>query len=71
MEINPNNMLLSVRDVQRLTTLSRATVYRYVAAGQFPKPVQLGPSRVAWRLSEVQKWNESPLDWGRDPFFDA
>lgn len=62
--------LLTIREVGRITTLSRATVYRYVAAGRFPKPVQLGPSRVAWRTSEILAWNECPLDWGRDPFED-
>ena len=58
--------LLTLRDVKRLTTLSSATVYRYCAAGRFPKPVRLGPNRCAWRAAEVQAWNDSPLDWGRD-----
>jgi hypothetical protein len=30
-----------LREVERRTGLSRATVYRMVAAGEFPKPVRL------------------------------
>lgn len=72
--------LLNIRDVQRLTTLSRASIYRYMKAGHFPKAVQLsasrggasgGGSRCAWKSSEVRAWNESPFDWGRDPWDDA
>lgn len=58
--------LLTLRDVQRITTLSRSSVLRFVAAGRFPKPIHLSANRRAWRAAEVQEWNESPLDWGRD-----
>ena len=63
--------LLTIRQVKDVTTLSRASIYRFMAAGRFPQSVHLSPNRRAWRLSEVLEWNESPLDWGRDPFFDA
>ena len=63
--------LLTIRQVKDITTLSRASIYRFMAAGRFPNSIQLSPNRRAWRLSEVLEWNESPLDWGRDPFFDA
>jgi prophage regulatory protein len=58
--------LLTIRDVRQITTLSRATIYRFISAGHFPKPIHLGPNRRAWRLSDVRAWNESPLDWGQD-----
>ena len=63
--------LLTIRQVKDITTLSRASIYRFMAAGRFPKSVHLSPNRRAWRLSEVLEWNESPLDWGRDPFDDS
>jgi prophage regulatory protein len=67
----PFDPLISVRDVQRLTTLSRATIYRFIRAGRFPEPVKLSPrGRVAWRSSDVAAWNDSPLDWGRDAWAD-
>lgn len=44
--------LLRLCDVVALTALSRATIYRQVAAGSFPAPVKIaGASR--WPASEV------------------
>jgi hypothetical protein len=36
--------------------VSAATLYRKMAAKEFPKPVALGASTRAWPLSEVQDW---------------
>jgi prophage regulatory protein len=47
--------LISVKEVQTRTSLSRATIWRKVRAGAFPPPVSLG-TRVAWRESEVTAW---------------
>jgi prophage regulatory protein len=59
--------LLTIRQVKQITTLSSATIYRFINAGRFPVPIKLSPhGRVAWRQSEISAWNESPLDWGRD-----
>lgn len=33
-------------------------IARLEAAGKFPKRIQLGPNRVAWLVSEVEKWVE-------------
>ena len=48
--------LLHVREVCRLTSLSRRTVYRLMEAGDFPRPVQISPGRVAWRTEDVEAW---------------
>lgn len=46
-----------------LTGLSRATLWRRVAAGAFPKPLKLGDARdgsaVGWLASEVVSWMRS------------
>lgn len=56
--------LLAVGDVQKLTSLSRATIYRYLVEGRFPRPIRLSPrGRVAWRLSDVEAWIDQPLCW--------
>ena len=49
-------ILLTRKDVVRLTRLSRASIERYHRDGRFPKPVKLGPNRVAWLKSEVDSW---------------
>jgi prophage regulatory protein len=41
------------------TGLGRSTIYRMVASGIFPAPVQLGARAVAWRWSDLDRWSES------------
>lgn len=48
--------LWGIKKVQIKTGLSRASVYKYIALGLFPRQRQLGPGRVAWRASEVHAW---------------
>ena len=50
------DQLLTVRDVQRLTTLSRSTIYRKARAGELPAPIWLTDWRKAWRSSEIAAW---------------
>lgn len=39
--------------------MSRTTIYRKVKDGDFPKPVNISDSRVAFVLSEVIEWQEA------------
>jgi len=48
--------LIKLRDVMNTTGLGRSTIYKYIANGNFPKPVSLGVKAVAWVESEVQEW---------------
>jgi prophage regulatory protein len=48
--------LLDEREVVRRTSLSRRTLWRYVANEFFPAPVPIGTRRVAWIETEVQTW---------------
>jgi len=34
----------------------RQTVYRWVRAGLFPRPVRLGQARIAFKRDEVEDW---------------
>ena len=51
--------LWSIKVVTTKTGLSRASIYKYVELGLFPRQRQLGPGRVAWRASEIRAWIES------------
>lgn len=43
--------------IMAITGLSRSTIYRLVAAGQFPPPIHpLGPRTSMWLGSEVEGW---------------
>jgi prophage regulatory protein len=48
-----------LRTVAQKTGLSRATIYRYMARGEFPQRRKVGPGRVAWLASEVMAWSLS------------
>lgn len=48
--------ILRLPDIKQLTGLSRSTIYNYVAAGEFPKPVRLGPRAVGWLEAEIALW---------------
>ena len=56
---DPLPAILRVKDVVRLTSLNRTSLWRRVRAGDFPCPIRLGApgSRaVGWRASEVAEW---------------
>lgn len=48
--------ILRLPEVMRLTGLGRSTIYRLLAAGQFPSPVHLSVRAVGWRRSDVDNW---------------
>lgn len=48
--------MLRLQELIKKTGLSRSSIYRYVAKGNFPQPVQLGERTIAWVESEVDDW---------------
>lgn len=53
------NRILRLREVMRLTGLSKTTIYRRYRDGTFPRPLKLGPQSVGWRRREILEWIES------------
>ena len=51
-----SDRILRINEVLRLVPVSRATLYRLIRRGEFPKPVQLGSNAVGWRESMIQEW---------------
>ena len=52
--------ILRLKEVQRITGLSRSTIYAEIAKGQFPRQVKLTGSRsVGWHELDVVKWIEA------------
>jgi prophage regulatory protein len=47
-------------DVIRITALSRSSIYRRIAAGEFPPQVSLGGSAKGWRREALQAWVSDP-----------
>ena len=48
--------LLRIREVVKLTGLSRMTIYRMEKAGDFPSRRRLGKNSVAWLEADVETW---------------
>ncbi|RUO26001.1 transcriptional regulator [Aliidiomarina minuta] len=48
--------LMKIKEVMNVTTLARATIYKYMDLGRFPKPVPLGGRAVAWVADEIEDW---------------
>ena len=38
---------------------SRQSIWRWVREGTFPAPVKLGERKVAWRESDLRRWETS------------
>jgi prophage regulatory protein len=51
--------ILRCREVMRRTGLSRATIYRLMARGQFPCQVRISDAAVGWSEAEVEEWVRS------------
>lgn len=48
--------LIRLPEVQHRVGLGRSTIYRWMAKGKFPKPVQLGGYSIAWAEDEIDTW---------------
>jgi len=54
-----SNRILRRPEVEARTGLSRSTLYDWMKAGAFPRPVALGARLVGWRETDVQAWLEA------------
>lgn len=52
----PDGRLLRLPEVLHRTGLSRATLYRRIAANEFPEGLSLGGNVTAWAETEVEAW---------------
>ena len=52
--------IVRLKEVQRMTGLSRSTIYAQMAKGHFPKQIRLtGARSVGWHEHIVIQWIES------------
>lgn len=52
--------------VLRITALSRATLYRRIAQGRFPRPVHLGGRACGWSPIALENWIADPQGYTVD-----
>ena len=56
------DVLLTRREVERRTGLSRSTIYKKMREGTFPRPVKVGSRGVRWLERDITAWIQSCLD---------
>lgn len=52
----PPIKLLRIRQVVERVGLHRGSIYRLMAAGEFPRPVPLSAKSRAWVEAEIDQW---------------
>lgn len=50
------DVILRLPDVLARVALSRATLYRLIGTGDFPRPLKLSGYAVGWRASDIDRW---------------
>lgn len=53
--------LLRLTEVKSRTGKSASSIYAAIAAGEFPRPIKVGPRTSAWVESEVDAWIEDRI----------
>ena len=53
------NRIIRPKQIKEFTGLSRPTIWRLEAKGEFPPRRQIGPGAVGWLASEVEDWLRS------------
>ena len=53
---NTTEQLYGYRELIRLLSISRRTLYQWIADGKFPRPIKHGGTKNLWRESDVRAW---------------
>ena len=53
------NRLMRRREVEKITGMSRSSIYRLMQESDFPRPLRIGPGAVRWKASDIIAWIES------------
>ncbi|MDK3021723.1 AlpA family transcriptional regulator [Cupriavidus taiwanensis] len=54
--------IIRIADVEKMTGLSRPTIYLHIRKDKFPRQIKLGPRASGWLLSDVQAWIDSRIE---------
>lgn len=55
----PDEQLLRIDDLVKLTTLSKSCINLWVSQGRFPKPAVLSATVRVWPMRSVRHWIDS------------
>jgi len=60
------NKIVRLKQAISHTGLSRSSIYLYIKAGTFPKPIKLGERSIGFIESELNEWIESRISDSRN-----
>jgi len=60
-EPSGHRRFLRILGVSEKTGLPPCTIYRYAAAGKFPKQFKIGARAAAWDEAEIEAWQAKRL----------
>lgn len=63
MTTQTQDRILRLNAVLDRTGLSRATLYRKVQAGTFPRQVRIATRCMGWRESAINNWLSNPMHY--------
>jgi prophage regulatory protein len=66
MSIKPENELMQIDEVIKSLHYSKASVYRLMSEGKFPKSINLGGRSVFWVRSQIQAFILEKIKKGQD-----
>ncbi len=52
---------LRLLEVKEMTALYRSSIYRQIAAGTFPRQIQIGSNQVVWVKHQIDDWIDSRI----------
>lgn len=54
-------MLIKLKKVIEITTLSKSTIYRKINNGTFPKQIKISDRCSAWNQADIENWIDNCL----------
>jgi prophage regulatory protein len=58
--VDQDDRFLRIRAVIEKTGCPKASIYRMIKEGTFPKRERIGRRAVGWRASRIARWMEAP-----------
>ncbi|RII84627.1 hypothetical protein CJO09_03910 [Neopusillimonas maritima] len=55
--------MVRIPQVSAVCGLGRSTIWVWVKAGKFPKPLKLSTRTSVWPVEEIRAWLNDPLGW--------
>ena len=52
----PDDQLLRIDDLVKLTTLSKSCINLWVSQGRFPRPATLSSTVHVWQMAQIRRW---------------